>query len=63
MKNDNNKNKTNYEEEKTSEIHARNTAALSVRRRIEIGLNSEFNSRRLPIRLRSFICDCTHISE
>ncbi len=36
---------------------------LNVRRRIEIGLNSEFNSRRLPIRLRSFICDCTHISE
>lgn len=35
----------------------------SVRRRIEIGFNSELNSRRLPIRLRGIICDCTHISE
>ena len=34
-----------------------------VRRRIEIGFNSELNSRRLPIRLRGIICDCTHISE
>ena len=34
-----------------------------VRRRIEIGFNSEFNSRRLPIRSRSNIYDCTHISE
>ena len=29
MKNDNNKNKTNYVEEKASEIHARNTAAIT----------------------------------
>ena len=29
MKNDNNKNKTNSVEEKTNEIHAKNTAALS----------------------------------
>lgn len=35
----------------------------NVRRRIEIGFNSEFNSRRLPIRSRSNIYDCTHISE
>lgn len=35
----------------------------AVRRRIEIGFNSEFNSRRLPIRSRSNIYDCTHISE
>ncbi len=40
-----------------------NKTRLGVRRRIEIGFNSEFNSRRLPIRSRSNIYDCTHISE
>ena len=35
----------------------------SVRRRIEIGCNSEFNSRLLSTRLRSTICDCAYMPE